>query len=206
MRQFHLQDFESFDTRFRVQFFQSLAGPKSVHLIGTKDEKGISNLGVFSSVNHLGSNPPYFSFVNRPEMVKRDTLSNIRSTGFFTINSVPSKLLNQAHQTSGKYPAEISEFESVGLTESYTDLINAPYVLESPVKFGLELYKIIPLEMNGTLLVIGAVKEVIADPNFILDHGAFEHSELNSISVAGPDTYYHSNSHKRMPYIGDVDK
>jgi flavin reductase (DIM6/NTAB) family NADH-FMN oxidoreductase RutF len=72
---------------FRLNFVNSIPGYKSANLIGTKSKAGVSNLAVFSSVVHLGSNPPLLGFM-RPAVVPRDTYQNIKETGKFTINHI----------------------------------------------------------------------------------------------------------------------
>ena len=97
----------------RLKMINSICGIRGVHLIGTKSVNNITNLAIFSSVTHLGSNPSLLGFISRPsQKVKRDTTANIISTNYFTINSVHEGLLDQAHQTSGKYLSSILELSS----------------------------------------------------------------------------------------------
>jgi hypothetical protein len=44
-------------------------------------------------------------------------LENILETNFYTINHINKSSYKKAHQTSARYPKEVSEFEAVGLTE-----------------------------------------------------------------------------------------
>ena len=94
----------------RLKLINSICGFRGVHLIGTKSLDNITNLAIFSSVTHLGSNPSLLGFVSRPsEKVKRDTIANIMSTNYYTINSIHEGILDKAHKTSGKYLSSISE-------------------------------------------------------------------------------------------------
>jgi flavin reductase (DIM6/NTAB) family NADH-FMN oxidoreductase RutF len=205
MTKIKLPPYHKLESRFRVNLFQSVIGSRPVHLIGTRSSKGIANLAVFSSVMHLGSNPPYYGFISRPETVRRDTLSNIRQTGFFTINSIQASILEKSHQTSGKYPEDSNEFEMVGLTEIYPDEFLAPAVGESIVTIGLELHKIIPLEMNDTQMVIGSVMEVWVEDKFVDEEGFLQIDSNDPVlGVLGSDHYQQSRDFRRMPYIGKV--
>ena len=58
------------------------------NLIATKSNDGFPNVAVFSSVTHLGSNPPLLGFITRPAFVPRNTYENIRKTGIYTINHI----------------------------------------------------------------------------------------------------------------------
>ena len=62
----------------RLNLINSCTGYKSANLIATKSKDGISNVALFSSVTHIGSNPPMISFITRPLTVKRDTYTNIK--------------------------------------------------------------------------------------------------------------------------------
>ena len=57
----------------------SITGYKSANMIGSRSNSGNENLAIFSSVTHLGSNPPLFlSFTLRPNTVPRHTYKNFR--------------------------------------------------------------------------------------------------------------------------------
>ena len=80
------QDFEELDHIFRINLINSCSGFKSANLIGTKSNDGTPNVAVFSSVTHLGSNPPLLGIIFRPVTdVPRNTYENIKETGQFTV-------------------------------------------------------------------------------------------------------------------------
>ncbi len=60
------EDIEDLDKVFRINLVNSCTGYKSANLIGTKSNEGIPNVAVFSSIVHLGSNPPLLGFFLRP--------------------------------------------------------------------------------------------------------------------------------------------
>jgi len=122
----------------RVHFINSLGGFKSVSLVGTVDQSGNENLGIFSSIIHIGANPPLIALLFRPSPPERDTLRNILETGFYTINHINEKIFKQAHQTSARYDAAVSEFDVTDLKSEYKDGFFAPFVLKSNVQLGIE--------------------------------------------------------------------
>ena len=79
-------DLIQMEQRKRAHLINSVGGFKSVCLIGTVDLKGQTNLAIFSSIVHIGSNPPLISFIMRPDSVERHSLSNILETSSYTIN------------------------------------------------------------------------------------------------------------------------
>ena len=48
-----------FEKLYRTNLFNSLSGFKSANLIGTISKEGKTNLAIFSSVIHVGANPPF---------------------------------------------------------------------------------------------------------------------------------------------------
>ena len=59
---FDEEQIENLDKIFRINLINSCSGYKSANLIGTISDKGVKNLAVFSSITHLGSNPPLLGF------------------------------------------------------------------------------------------------------------------------------------------------
>jgi flavin reductase (DIM6/NTAB) family NADH-FMN oxidoreductase RutF len=189
MRLYNSNDFEAFSKKFRINFFNSLSAYRATHLIGTKSKDGIDNLAIFSSIVHVGSNPPLFGVIFRPAKgFQRDTYTNIIDTLYFTINHINLNTYKQAHQTAAKYPSHISEFEQVGIKPEFTTFY-APYVKDSKIKFGLEFCQQVGL-INNTILVIGRVVEVCIDPSLILEDGFINLVEAQSITTSSLDAYY----------------
>lgn len=180
----------AFDGMYRRHFVNTLPGPRGVHLIGTKGYRGQENLGVFSSVVHLGASPPLLGFVLRPLTVPRHTYHHIQHLGYFTLNALHPELLTPGHQTSANYPLEVSEFAAVGLTPEYTDAHPAPYVRESRVKLGLELVEEYPIRVNQTIFIVGKVIEVLLPDGVVGTDGQVDHHELQTLTVSGLETYH----------------
>ena len=200
MRQFNGADIAAMEDRFRVFFVNALSGFKSANLVGTTSPDGRDNLAMFSSVVHLGANPPLLGMVSRPHSVRRDTLENIESTGHYTINHVHASFFEAAHQASARYEPEVSEFEAVGLTPRRGKLHAAPYVAESPLQIGLSHRQTIDLDINGTCLVIGEVVEVHLVEDAIAEDGAIDLGRLGSLAVGGLDSYYAAEQLARLSY------
>ena len=156
-----VEDLKNLDRFYRANFINSMVGSKQASLIGTVGKNSCTNLSLFSSTTHLGSNPPLIALFSRPATKEpKQTLSNIISTGFFTINHVNESILVRSHSCSFKFLDHESEFDSCALTEEYHDGINAPFVKESFTSMGLKYSRHFPIEENGVTMIIGEVKLV----------------------------------------------
>jgi len=193
-------DILQMETRKRAAFMNSLTGFKSASLIGTIDKNGNTNLSIFSSVTHLGSNPALVGFINRPDSTERHTWENILELGFYTINHIHQGIFSKAHQTAARYPKEISEFEAVGLTPEFHREFQAPFVQESRIKYGLEYVESHSLKINGTILVIGKVVEAILPETCLRTDGSIDVESADTIAISGLDGYHATNRLARLSY------
>lgn len=192
-----IQEMERF---YRANFINCLTGFKSPVLIGTVNTKGDHNLAIFNNLVHLGADPALIGFVNRPRAAAPHTLANIESTGVYTINHIQMSFIEQAHQTSAKYPEGVSEFEQTGLTpEKQGDCI-APFVKESPVKFSMELKEIIPIRFNQTYFVIGAIRDIYLDSEIVAADGCLDMGKKSIITSLGINGYHDIGKGIKLPY------
>lgn len=199
-KEFSLIDIEAMEQRFRTNFVNSISGFKSVALIGTIDSKNQNNLAIFSSIVHLGANPPLLGFIIRPDSVERHTLENILDTKMYTINFIDTTIFKKSHQTSARYPKNISEFDAVGLTPETHKDIRAPFVKESSIKLGLQFVEKMDIKINGTSLIIGKIEQVIVPENIIGEDGHLSIENVNTITVNGLDTYHSVKRIARLAY------
>ena len=197
---FTSNDITSMETRKRAAFMNSLSGFKSASLIGTIDNQNNTNLAIFSSVIHLGSNPALVGFINRPDTVDRHTFENILATNCFTINHINKSIYKQAHQTSARYPKDVSEFTATGLTPEFQNNFKAPFVKESHIKYGLEFVEKHDLKINGTILVIGKVIDVMLPEYCLLSDGSIDIEKAETIAISGLDSYHVTNKIAKLSY------
>lgn len=193
-------DIVNMETQQRAAFMNSLTGFKSASLIGTIDSNHHINLSIFSSVTHLGSNPALIGFISRPNTTERHTFENILETKYYTINHINKDIYKQAHQTSARYPKNISEFDATGLTPEFISGMAAPYVKESHIKYGLEYIESHELKINNTVLVIGKVIDVIIPESCLLQNGAIDIEQAETITISGLDCYHTTNRIARLSY------
>ncbi len=184
----------------RVNLVNSLGGFKSVCLIGTQNNNKQLNLAVFSSIMHIGANPPLMGVIFRPGVVERHTLENITLTRFFTINHLNETIFKQAHQTSARYDRTVSEFEVSGLTPEYKNDFFAPFVHESAVQLGMEFKQRIDLEINNTILIIAEIKQIYFPSDCQSADGYLDIEKANTITCSGLDSYHKTIRLDRLSY------
>lgn len=200
MPSYSTDDITSWERFYRANFINSLTGFKSVSLIGTINGACQPNLAIFSSIVHIGSDPALIGYINRPLLAAPHTIANIKSTGTYTINHIHPSFLPQAHQTSAKYEAGVSEFDEVGLTPEYFSDIAAPFVKESIIKYALALQEIIPIAANATFLVIGKVIAIHIDKDIVSADGFLHLDKAASVCSNGIDRYYKTELITRLAY------
>ncbi len=190
----------SMDRIERIQLVNSLSGFKSANLVASVDADGNPNLAVFSSVIHLGSNPGLIGFIMRPPTVERHTYENILESGVYTINQVHAGIAENAHYTAVKFERGESEFEACGLSPQFLPDFNAPYVKESRLKMGMRLIKDIPIEPNGTRLIVGEVEHIYIEGNPQRDDQSIDLQVLDTVCISGVDQYHRVSDGERFPY------
>jgi flavin reductase (DIM6/NTAB) family NADH-FMN oxidoreductase RutF len=184
----------------RAHLINSLGGFKSLALVGTTDKNGNTNLAVFSSVFHVGANPPLIGLIFRPSPPERNTFSNIIETGYYTINHVNESIYKQAHQTSARYDKDVSEFEITGLIKEYKDQFLAPYVAQSKIQLGIEFKEKIDISSNNTTLVIGEIKHIYVPQDCIAPDGFVDIEKANTVTCSGLDSYHKTIKLDRLSY------
>lgn len=200
IKHFTLETLLDLEKHERAHLINSLGGFKSLALVGTSDSKGTTNLAVFSSVFHVGANPPLIGLIFRPSPPERNTYSNIIETGFYTINHVNETIYKQAHQTSARYDKEISEFEITGLTPEYKDAFFAPYVSESNIQLGIEFKEKIDLTINNTILIIGEITQIYIPETCLSADGFIDLEKANTVTCSGLDSYHKTVQLDRLSY------
>ncbi len=188
------------EKQYRVHLINSLGGFKSVVLVGTVDAQQHTNLAIFSSVFHIGANPPLIGLVFRPTPPERNTYNNILETGFYTLNHLNESILTQAHQTSARYDKEVSEFDATGLTPLYQLGFKAPFVAESKIQFALEFREKIDITINHTILIIGEIVQVVLPDDCLQADGFVNLEQANTLTCSGLDSYHKTMQLDRLSY------
>tara|TARA_R110000868_G_scaffold117054_1_gene311022 strand:+ start:3320 stop:3958 length:639 start_codon:yes stop_codon:yes gene_type:complete len=189
MKQLSILDFSKMERVERLNLINSCTGYKSANLIATKSIDGKSNIAIFSSITHLGSDPALIGFIVRPATVPRDTYKNIKETGYFTVNHVTESMIADAHHTSANYDTGVSEFEKTNLEEEYKDNIKIPFAKGSPIQLYCKYVNEYYIKENDTIHVIASIENLFFEENLRHEDGWLQIDKGNVVALNGLDGY-----------------
>ena len=184
----------------KINLINSCSGYKSANLIGTISKEGITNVAVFSSVTHLGSNPPTLGFILRPTTVPRDTYKNILESGVFTINHIFEDIIEDAHHTSAKYEEAISEFDITALEDEYHNDCIAPFVKGSPVQMEMRFVEQYHIKSNNVIHIIAEIKNLYVKDDILQEDGFLDLVKGKVAAINGLDAYAVAKNNSRFNY------
>jgi flavin reductase (DIM6/NTAB) family NADH-FMN oxidoreductase RutF len=193
-------DFQSLSKVPRLNLINSCMGYKSANLIGTVSGEGQTNLAVFSSVTHLGSDPALLGFILRPTTVSRHTYSNLKETNNFSVNAISQSFIAQAHQTSANYPVEVSEFEVTGIEPEWKEGISIPFVKESPIQLLCNYVNEYEIKENGTIHVIASIEKIFIKEELLSEDFWIQLDKGDVVAINGLDGYAKTELIERFPY------
>lgn len=194
------QEIEKMDRIARLNLVNSCTGYKSANLIATINNEGQTNVAIFSSVTHLGSDPAMISFILRPTTVPRHTYQNIKAYGYFSINHITAAHIEDAHHTSAAYPAEISEFDETNLQAVYHNDCPVPFVKGSPVKLLCKYVNEYLIEENGCIMVIGSIEAIFYEEELLSSDNWLQLEKGEVVAINGLDGYALPKLVERLPY------
>jgi len=192
--------FQSLSKVPKLNLINSCMGYKSANLIGTVSGEGQTNLAVFSSVTHLGSDPALLGFILRPTTVSRHTYSNIKETNNFSVNAISQSFIAQAHQTSANYPIEVSEFEVTGIEPEWKEGISIPFVKESPIQLLCNYVNEYEIKENGTIHVIASIEKIFIKEELLSEDFWIQLDKGDVVAINGLDGYAKTELIERFPY------
>ena len=126
--------------------------PRPIAWVSSTSKAGVDNLAPHSFYTVASVSPPIVQFTSVGE---KDSLRNIEARGEFVVNLTPAWLFEEVNATGTDFPAEISEFDAVGLTREPSTTVEPPRVKESPVALECRLHQTLP--MGDCILVFGEV-------------------------------------------------
>ena len=184
----------------RLNLVNSCTGYKSANLIATINNEGKTNVAVFSSVTHLGSDPAMISFVLRPTTVPRHTYQNMKAYGYFSVNHITAEQIKDAHHTSAAYPEDISEFDQTNLQAVYHNDCPVPFVKGSPVKLLCKYVNEYLIQENGCLLVVASIEAIFYVEELLTPDKWLQLDKGKVVAINGLDGYALPELLERFPY------
>lgn len=163
---------EDLQSKDRYKLLIGSVIPRPIAFVSTKSRNGVPNLAPYSFYTIACFNPMiivFFPIRYKKGSEKKDTCTNILDTGEFVVNIATEDFLEELNTTSGLYDADVDEFMKCGLTPVESKRVNAPGVLESPIRMECRLYKTLPIgdDEGGSDAIFGRVVHFYADDRLI---------------------------------------
>ena len=200
MKTFTHKEIASLEHLYKINLINSITGLKSANLVGSISKGGLENVSVFSSVIHLGSEPPLLGMVFRPTTVARNTYDNIKETEYYTINHIHQPIIKDAHHTSAKYPFEVNEFEKTDLEQEIKTNCYTPFVKNAPIQILMKYVNEYKIKENGTIFLIGEIQKLYVQENLIHKDGFVDLAKGKVVALNGLDGYIKTELIERLPY------
>lgn len=169
----------------------SVVVPRPIAWVSTRSAEGVDNLAPHSFFTISSVQPPVVQFTS---VGAKDSLRNAEATGEFVVSTCPLDLVEQVNLTGTDFPADMSEFDAVGIEREPSRLVAPPRVKDSPV--ALECRLLGTRDFGGdSTVVFGEVVWVAVDERVLRDGrpaidllapvarlGADEWSEIGAVS------------------------
>lgn len=157
--------------------------PRPIAWVSTTSADGVDNLAPHSFFTVACVNPPIVQFTS---VGRKDSLRNIEATGEFVVNLSPEPLFEQINATGTNFPADVSEFDAVGLEREPSSRVKPPRVAASPAVLECVLHA--TLTLGDSTLVLGRVVCAAIDEEVLVD-GHPELGRLRPLSRLGRDEW-----------------
>lgn len=172
--------------------FNAIVSPRPIGWISTRDVQGRNNLAPYSFFNAVAYVPPQVMFAStssKPDQVDtKDSVANIRETGFFCVNIVEYGMRDVMNASSAALPKDDDEFIAAGVTPAECEEIDCARVTGTPASLECRMTQIIKIEGEHNFVVFGEVVGVHIRGNTLVD-GRFDVSSFQPLSRLGYHDY-----------------
>jgi len=166
----------------RYKLLTGLIVPRPIGWIGTVDTDGVRNLAPYSFFNAVSATPPTVVVgTGHRRGAPKDTLSNLRDTGVFTVSIVTEEVAEAMNVTSAELPPHVDEFAEAGLSPVMGSIVAAPYVGEAKAALECEVNQIVPLGEPATTWLVIADVRVIHVADDLLDGTRVDAERLKAV-------------------------
>jgi flavin reductase (DIM6/NTAB) family NADH-FMN oxidoreductase RutF len=142
----------------------SVVVPRPIAWVSSVSAAGVENLAPHSFFTVACVTPPVIQFTS---VGRKDSLNNIDETGEFVVCLTPEWLFEQINACGTDFPADVSEFEAVGVSREPSLRVRPPRVAESPV--ALECVRHETLSFGDSTVVFGRVVNVAVSDSVLSD-------------------------------------
>ncbi len=133
--------------------------PRPIAWVSSRSAAGVDNLAPHSFFTVACTDPPIVQFTS---VGRKDSLRNVEATRELVVNLAPEPLFEAVNATSINAPADVSEFDHVGIAREPSLRVAPPRVAGSPVAIECVLHDTVAL--GDCTVVLGRVVHLaIAD-------------------------------------------
>ncbi|MFW2372485.1 MAG: flavin reductase family protein [Gammaproteobacteria bacterium] len=163
------------DTNSVYKLLVGAVVPRPIAWVSSRSRDGVLNLAPFSFFTVASREPPMLAISIGPrtggEDYAKDTLSNLRETQEFVINTVSLTLANAMYETAVNYPPEVDEFVRAGVTPAPCEFIDTPRVAEASISMECSVEHM--LRLGSDYLVIGRMHRYHVE-DALIDNGRID--------------------------------
>jgi flavin reductase (DIM6/NTAB) family NADH-FMN oxidoreductase RutF len=164
-------------------FLTSVVVPRPIAWVSSRSAEGVDNLAPHSFFTVSAVDPPIVQFTS---VGRKDSLRNVEQTREFVVCLTPEPLFEQVNATATDFPADVSEFDAVGIDREPSLKVAPPRVARSPVALECKLHTTIPFDL-GTV-VMGRVVHAVVDED-ALENGRPAIDRLAPLSRLGANEW-----------------
>ena len=172
--------------------FNAIVTPRPIGWISTRSADGRDNLAPYSFFNACAYVPPQVMFSSTSAKEDRgdtkDSVGNIRDTGFFCVNIVEYAARDVMNKTSTMVASDVDEFELAGITKEDCETIPCSRVANAPAALECKVTQIVKLEGESNFAVFGEVIGIHMRDDCIVD-GRFDVTRFHPLSRLGYRDY-----------------
>jgi len=164
----------------------ALVVPRPIGWISSLSTDGVANLAPYSFFNAVSGAPPFVMFSSAG---RKDSQTNIETTGEFVVNMAVAELNDALNTTSAAFAPDVDEFDRAGLEKAPCKNVAVPRVAASPVALECILNRVVPLTArDGTKVrsevIFGEVVGIHIADEVIVD-GLLDISRIRPMSRLG---------------------
>lgn len=160
-------------------FLTSVVLPRPIAWVSSRSAEGVDNLAPHSFFTVSSVDPPIVQFTS---VGRKDSLRNVEQTREFVVCLTPEWLFEQVNATGTDFPADVSEFDAVGIERESSLRVAPPRVARSPVALECVLHTTLTFGV-GTV-VMGRVVHAVIDED-VLEGGRPAVDRLRPLSRLG---------------------
>ena len=161
----------------------SVIVPRPIAWVVSRSAAGVDNLAPHSFFTVASVDPPIIQFTS---VGRKDSLANIETTREFVVCLAPARLSAEINASATDFPADVSEFDAVGLDREPSLRVAPPRVAASPVALECTLETIV--SFGASAAVMGRVLHAAVDSSVLRD-GRPQIDLMAPISRLGADEW-----------------